>query len=152
MIESLVEQIEARFADAVGATTARGLTTMLDRGLNCPLSSGAGRWFDAAAGALGLSVRQAFEAEAAIALEQLATQALPGAAHAASFAPTLDLRAVVAEMFEVPRDDAAARNRTDVRPNRQRSEFRARRSGWAFLELQESEPSARIAFPCHGRN
>ena len=109
------EEIEARFGAVVGASTARGLKTMLDRGLNCPLSSGAGRWFDAAAGALGLSVRQAFEAEAAIALEQLATQALPGAAHAASFAPTLDLRAVVAEMFEVPRDDAAARARAALR-------------------------------------
>lgn len=109
------DEIEARFAGAVPALTARGLKTMLDRGLNCPASTGAGRWFDAAAGALGLSVRQAFEAEAAIALEQLATQALPGGAQAATFAPTLDLRGVVAELFDVARDDEPARARAALR-------------------------------------
>ncbi|MGD9831955.1 MAG: carbamoyltransferase HypF [Piscinibacter sp.] len=109
------DEIEARFAGAVPALTARGLKTMLDRGLNCPASTGAGRWFDAAAGALGLSVRQAFEAEAAIALERLATQALPAGAQAATFAPTLDLRGVVAELFDVPRDDDAARARAALR-------------------------------------
>ena len=105
------DEIEARFADRIAANTLRGLKTMLDRGLNCPTSSGAGRWFDAAAGALGLSLRQAFEAEAAIALEKLAAQALPAAGRAATFAPTLDLRGVVAELFDVPRDDEAARAR-----------------------------------------
>lgn len=109
------DEIEARFAGAVPELTARGLKTMLDRGLNCPTSTGAGRWFDAAAGALGLSVRQAFEAEAAIALEQLATQALPSGAQAATFAPTLDLRGVVADLFDVPRNDEAARARAALR-------------------------------------
>lgn len=109
------DEIEARFAGAVPALTARGLKTMLDRGLNCPASTGAGRWFDAAAGALGLSIRQAFEAEAAIALERLATQALPHGAQAATFAPTLDLRGVVAELFDVPRDDEPARARAALR-------------------------------------
>jgi hydrogenase maturation protein HypF len=109
------DEIEPRFAGAVPALTARGLKAMLDRDLNCPASTGAGRWFDAAAGALGLSVRQAFEAEAAIALEQLATQALPAGAQAATFAPTLDLRGVVAGLFAVPRDDASARARAALR-------------------------------------
>jgi hydrogenase maturation protein HypF len=109
------DEIEARFAGAVPALTARGLKTMLDRGLNCPASTGAGRWFDAAAGALGVSVRQAFEAEAAVALERLAAQALPGGAPAATFAPTLDPRGVVAELFDVPRDDDVARARAALR-------------------------------------
>ncbi|MCI1191887.1 carbamoyltransferase HypF [Calidifontimicrobium sp. SYSU G02091] len=109
------DEIEARFAGAVPALTARGLKTMLDRGLNCPASTGAGRWFDAAAGALGLSIRQAFEAEAAIALERLATQALPDDTQAATFAPTLDLRGVVAGLFDVPRDAEPARARAALR-------------------------------------
>ncbi|MCU0969415.1 MAG: carbamoyltransferase HypF [Rubrivivax sp.] len=67
------DEIEARFASAVGPTLARGVASMLDRRLRCPPTSGAGRWFDAAAGLLGVSVRQSHEAEAAIALEALAT-------------------------------------------------------------------------------
>jgi hydrogenase maturation protein HypF len=69
-------EIVPRFADAVGAARAQGVLHILERGLNCPGSSSAGRWFDAAAGALGLSVRQGHEAQAACALEHLAEQGL----------------------------------------------------------------------------
>jgi hydrogenase maturation protein HypF len=64
-------EITRRYADEPGAAT---LVTMMDRKLNCPETSSAGRVFDAAAGLLGISRRMAFEAEAAIALEKAATQ------------------------------------------------------------------------------
>lgn len=63
-----------RFTPQVGEATARGVQHMLERDLNCPPTSSAGRWFDAAAAALGLSVRQTEEAEAAIALEAAAAR------------------------------------------------------------------------------
>jgi hydrogenase maturation protein HypF len=72
------DEIEPRLAPAVGARLAGGVRDMLARGLNCPPTSSAGRWFDAAAGLLGLSVRQAAEAEAAVALERAATDWLAG--------------------------------------------------------------------------
>ena len=72
----LAEQIAPRFAPTVGEQAARTIHTMLQRGLNCPQTTAAGRWFDAVAGLLGLSVRQEFEAEAAISLEQAAARHL----------------------------------------------------------------------------
>ncbi|OJX34107.1 MAG: hydrogenase maturation protein HypF [Burkholderiales bacterium 68-12] len=70
------DQIVPRFAPVVGETAARTVQTMLARGLNCPQTTAAGRWFDAVAGLLGLAVRQGIEAQAAIALEQAATRHL----------------------------------------------------------------------------
>ncbi|MDO8773688.1 MAG: carbamoyltransferase HypF [Burkholderiaceae bacterium] len=72
----MAEQIVPRFAPTVGEQAARTIHTMIQRGLNCPQTTAAGRWFDAVAGLLGLSVRQEFEAQAAIALEQAATRYL----------------------------------------------------------------------------
>jgi hydrogenase maturation protein HypF len=72
----MAEHIVPRFAPTVGAQAARTIHTMLQRGLNCPQTTAAGRWFDAVAGLLGLSVRQEFEAQAAIALEQAAARYL----------------------------------------------------------------------------
>lgn len=66
------DEIASRFAPKVGAAPAEGVAEMLLKGLNCPPSSAAGRWFDAAAGVLGVSLRQEHEAQAAVALEALA--------------------------------------------------------------------------------
>ncbi len=64
--------IVPRFAPQVGEQAASTIATMLQRRLNCPQTTAAGRWFDAAAALLGLSVRQTHEAQAAMAIEQAA--------------------------------------------------------------------------------
>lgn len=104
------EEIGGRFPDVAGATAARLVERMLTSGLNCPATSSAGRWFDAAAAALGLSVRQQHEAEAAMALERLAHQWL-----LENDAPTdtnevdtsrldmLDIRPLLARLLDSPR-------------------------------------------------
>ena len=114
------EQIGARFAPVVGAALSGGVQRMLAAGLNCPPTSSAGRWFDAAAGALGLSVRQSHEAEAAVALEQAAARWLAGHATApprtaldTGHPQCLDLRPLLARLFDWPdpqrhADEAAA--------------------------------------------
>ncbi len=99
-------EIEARFAPAVGAQAARVVAVMLDRGLNCPQTTSAGRWFDAAAAALGLSVRQAVEAEAAIALEGRARDWLREQPDFDMPWSSLDLRPIVAGLLDIDPEDA----------------------------------------------
>jgi hydrogenase maturation protein HypF len=100
-------QIEARFGPVVGTAAAKGVQRMLAAQLNCPVTSSTGRWFDAAAGALGLSIRQSHEAEAAIALEQLAARHLAQAAVRAcddlvdpQALQRLDLRPLLARLLD----------------------------------------------------
>ena len=63
------DEIAQRFPDQPGAQT---VAAMLQRNLNCPVTSSTGRLFDAAAGLLGVNEIQAFEAQAAIQLQELA--------------------------------------------------------------------------------
>ena len=102
------DEILSRLGPLVGQQSANTVAQMLARNLNCPPSSGAGRWFDAAAGILGISVRQQFEAEAAIALERLAAEYL--AAHAEPAIDglwhiradgVLDLQPLLTRLFEL---------------------------------------------------
>ncbi len=100
------DEIVPRFAKCAGHAAALTVQTMLERGIHCPPTTGAGRWFDAAAGALGLSVRQTVEAEAAIALERCAQgwideYGMPEVTGAVVIddAGNLDLRTVLAMLF-----------------------------------------------------
>lgn len=101
------DEIVPRWAPVVGDAVAVGVRQMLDRGLNCPTSSSAGRWFDAAAAALGLCHHQHEEAQAAIALEQAATAALAGASDVPALKGAvchadgrIDLLPVLARLFD----------------------------------------------------
>jgi hydrogenase maturation protein HypF len=68
-----IDEAPARLGRYHSEAGLKLIGSMLDKGLNSPWATGAGRWFDAAAGILGLGERQAFEAQAAIALEKAAT-------------------------------------------------------------------------------
>jgi hydrogenase maturation protein HypF len=62
-------QIISRYPSQAGVGT---VIAMLQRGLNCPATSSMGRWFDAAAGLLGVCEMQDYEGQAAMRLEGMA--------------------------------------------------------------------------------
>lgn len=61
------------FIQRIGGEKVKQITTMLDRKLNCPLTSSAGRLFDALASLLGLCDVATHQAQAAVLLEQSAS-------------------------------------------------------------------------------
>lgn len=85
--------LQAGTPGVVSSTSLKGLRSMMQRGLNCPSTTSAGRWFDAVAGLLGVCWWQTEEAQAAIALEQLATQWL-----CENPAPVLDAELIAARL------------------------------------------------------
>jgi hydrogenase maturation protein HypF len=78
-------EIAVRFKDQPGAAT---VAQMLAQRINCPATSSAGRWFDAAAGLLGVRRVMAFEGQAAMLLEGMA--AAHGPAEALKLARAAD--------------------------------------------------------------
>ncbi|MDQ3061132.1 MAG: carbamoyltransferase HypF, partial [Pseudomonadota bacterium] len=102
-------EIVPRLSAAVGAPSARTIARMLDARLNCPASTSAGRWLDAAAAALGLHLLEQTEAEAAIALEQQAARWLNAGESVDLAAPSaqpeasvLDIRPLLATLLAWP--------------------------------------------------
>jgi len=65
------DEIATRFASQHAAAA---VAEMLARDLSCPRTSSAGRWFDAAAGLLGVSAVMNYEGQAAMQLEALAAR------------------------------------------------------------------------------
>jgi hydrogenase maturation protein HypF len=97
-------EIERRFSARGGAILAQ----MLARGLNSPPTSSVGRWFDAAAGLLGVRDVCGYEGEAAILLEALAVAHGPEAELQGGYRigadGTLDLLPLLAHL--APHEDA----------------------------------------------
>ena len=97
--------IAERFGDE---PAAEAVATMLARGLHAPETSSLGRWFDAAAGLLGVKRRIAFEGQAAMLLEGLAERHGPVAADGSLYRidadNTLDFTALGARLADL--DDA----------------------------------------------
>ncbi|MBI5786446.1 MAG: carbamoyltransferase HypF [Rhodocyclales bacterium] len=98
-------EIETRYSDQPGAATIR---QMLARGTSCPATSSCGRWFDAAAGLLGIKPVMAFEGQAAMLLEGLAAAHGPVAPMAGAWSigadGTLSLMPLMALLADI--DDA----------------------------------------------
>jgi len=90
------DAIARRYADE---PAAQSVCDMLARPFNAPETSSMGRWFDAAAGLLGLKHRMAFEGQAAMLLEGAADAYGPAAADPSLYIVTpdneLDLTALV---------------------------------------------------------
>jgi hypothetical protein len=91
-----------RYPDEPAVAT---VLAMLEKKLNCPRTSSAGRLFDAASGLLGLCLKMDMDAEAAIKLEQAATRQHRGRRLAAGDgrwlaldAGVLDLRPLLGEL------------------------------------------------------
>ncbi len=94
-------EITRRFA---GEPAARTVAMMLARPFNAPETSSMGRWFDAAAGLLGVSRRMAFEGQAAMLLEGFAERhgavAHDASLYAINAANELDLTPLVCRLAD----------------------------------------------------
>jgi hydrogenase maturation protein HypF len=75
LIHAGEEEAASRVAVRAEASVARAVRAMIERGVNAPATSSAGRLFDAVASIVALHDRAAFEGEAAMHLEALAASA-----------------------------------------------------------------------------
>jgi len=131
------KQAATRYAGLGGATIAH----MLARGINCPVTTSAGRWFDAAAGLLGVKEVVSYEGQAAMLLEGLAQRHGPVAPMRDGFSidsdGTLDLLPLLARLADPldPAEGAALFHATLSAALAQWSIGAARREGVGIVAL-----------------
>jgi hydrogenase maturation protein HypF len=113
--EAALASTELRPVAAFSPAARRVLATMLGRGVNAPLTSSAGRLFDAVAAILGFHQTASFEGEAAMSVEFAAEHAetaekLPPPDIVADEASALviDWRRTLAALVQADRDGASA--------------------------------------------
>ena len=91
-------EIVTRWSTAAGASA---LAQLLQRGVHCPPTTSAGRWFDAAAAMLGLCSHMDYEAQAAMLLEQAAQAHIARHGWPAPLAPGWRIRSTAAGLSEL---------------------------------------------------
>ncbi|MBR2716998.1 MAG: carbamoyltransferase HypF, partial [Oscillospiraceae bacterium] len=114
--------------------------TMLNKGINCPLSSGMGRLFDGASALLGIKTLASYEGQGAVLLEAVAAEdeegeypfALSGELLRFDWRPTI--RAMAEDPDDTPRKAAKFMN-TLIAMAAEQAEAAARKSGIADVVL-----------------
>lgn len=84
---------------AAGKDKAARIVAAIQKGINSPLSSGAGRLFDAIAALTGLCTESNYHAEAPMLLEDMANPDLQGV-YPFHFSPEIDLRPMIRSIVE----------------------------------------------------
>ena len=95
--------LDAQGFEGVEARRVRAVLNLLARDVACPRATGAGRWFDAAAGLLGVRAQVTYDGQAAVELEAIAApfRGAPPFPFSVGGAPfVVDLRDAIWEMAE----------------------------------------------------
>jgi hydrogenase maturation protein HypF len=95
-----LERDDLAAVQAVPVSERKLLGQMLERGLNAPLTTSAGRLFDGVAALVGLHPKAAFDGQAAMALEHLADRAETGAYPLPLEGGSLDWRPLLEALLE----------------------------------------------------